>query len=69
MAPAGTPQAIVDRLNAEINRALASAELRMRLETEGADAANETPASFGALIGSEIARWKPVVELANMKPD
>ncbi|MFO1310709.1 MAG: tripartite tricarboxylate transporter substrate binding protein [Burkholderiales bacterium] len=69
VAPAGTPQAVVDRLNAEINRALASPELRVRLEAEGADAANESAASFGALIASEIARWKPVVERANMKPD
>ncbi|MFO1302208.1 MAG: tripartite tricarboxylate transporter substrate binding protein [Burkholderiales bacterium] len=68
-APAGTPQSIVDRLNAEINRALASPELRVRLEAEGADAANESPVAFGNLIASEIARWKPVVERANMKPD
>ena len=69
VAPAGTPAAIVDRLNAEINRALGSPELRARLEAEGADAAPGTPASFGTLIASEIARWKPVVERANMKPE
>jgi tripartite-type tricarboxylate transporter receptor subunit TctC len=69
VAPAGTPSPIVERLNAEINRALASPELRGRLATEGADAAPGTPAAFGDLIGSEIARWKPVVERANMKPE
>ena len=69
VAPAGTPAAVVDRLNAEINRALGSPELRARLEAEGADAAPGTPASFGTLIASEIARWKPVVERANMKPE
>ena len=69
VAPAGTPAPVVERLNAEINRALATPELRTRLEAEGADAAPGTPASFGALIDSEIARWKPVVERANMKPE
>jgi tripartite-type tricarboxylate transporter receptor subunit TctC len=69
VAPAGTPPPVIERLNAEINRALASPELRTRLEAEGADAAPGTPAAFGALINSEIARWKPVVERANMKPE
>jgi len=69
VAPAGTPAAIVDRLNAEINRALGTPELRARLEAEGADAAPGTPASFGTLIASEIARWKPVVERAGMRPE
>jgi len=69
VAPAGTPAPVIERLNGEINRALASPELRTRLEAEGADAAPGTPAAFGALIDSEIARWKPVVERANMKPE
>src|SRR4051812_7296071 len=53
VAPAATPAAIVERLNVEINRALASAELKARLEVEGADAAPESPTAFGALIASE----------------
>jgi len=69
VVPAGTPARIVERLNAEINRALASPELRARLETEGAEAAPGTPAAFGSLIDAEIARWKPVVERANMRPE
>jgi tripartite-type tricarboxylate transporter receptor subunit TctC len=69
VAPAGTPSSVVERLNAEINRALASPELRARLETEGAEAAPGTPTAFGNLIDSEIARWKPVVERANMRPE
>ena len=69
VAPAGTPVGIVERLNAEINRSLATEKLKARLEVEGAEAAPITPAAFGALIASEIARWKPVVERANMKPE
>jgi tripartite-type tricarboxylate transporter receptor subunit TctC len=69
VAPAGTPESIVERLNAEINRALATDKLKMRLEAEGAEAAPGAPAAFGALITSEIARWKPVVERAGMRAE
>jgi len=69
VAPAGTPVEIVRRLNAAINGALVTEKLRARLEAEGAEAAPESPAAFGALIGSEIARWKPVVERAHMRPE
>jgi tripartite-type tricarboxylate transporter receptor subunit TctC len=69
VAPAGTPPDIVQRLNAEINRALATAALKARLEAEGAEAAPDSPAAFGALITSEIVRWKPVVERGNMRPE
>lgn len=69
VAPAGTPGEIVLRLNAEINRSLSSEKLRERLEAEGAEAAPGSPEAFGALISSEIARWKPVVANANMRPE
>jgi len=69
VAPTGTPGDIVERLNDEINRLLATEQLKARLETEGAEAAPDSPAAFGALINSEIARWKPVVERANMRPE
>jgi tripartite-type tricarboxylate transporter receptor subunit TctC len=69
VAPAGTPAEIVQRLNAEVNRALATPVVKARLEAEGAEPAAITPAAFGALIGSEIARWKPVVERAGMRPE
>ena len=69
VAPAGTPVDVIQRLNAEINRALDTPELKARLEAEGAEAAPDTPAAFGALIASEIARWKPVVERGNMRAE
>ena len=65
----GTPAAIVERLNVEINRSLATEKLKERLEAEGAVAAPDSPPAFGALIVSEIARWKPVIERANMRPE
>jgi tripartite-type tricarboxylate transporter receptor subunit TctC len=69
VAPARTPPAIITLLNTEINRALVSPVLKGRLDAEGADAAPGTPAEFGALIVSEIARWKPVIEQAHMQPE
>jgi tripartite-type tricarboxylate transporter receptor subunit TctC len=69
VAPARTPAAVVALLNEEINRALASPALKARLDAEGAEAAPGAPAAFGALIASEIARWKPVIDQSNMKPE
>lgn len=68
VAPAGTPRDIVLKLNAQINQALASAELKTRLQAEGAIAMPATPEVFGGLIAREIARWKPVVQAGNIKP-
>ena len=69
VAPAQTPAAVIALLNAEINRALPSPAFKERLEAEGAEAAPGPPAAFGALIDAEIARWKPVIEKSNMKPE
>lgn len=69
VAPAGTPAAIVTKLNARINQALDSPELKTRLQSEGATANPTTPEAFGALIIRELARWKPVVQAGRIKPD
>ena len=69
VAPAKTPPAVVALLNAEINRALASPALKARLDAEGAEGAPMTSDAFGVMIAAEIARWKPVIEKANMKPE
>jgi tripartite-type tricarboxylate transporter receptor subunit TctC len=69
VAPAGTPAALVVKLNAVINRALASAEVQSALAAEGAVPMNETPQAFGALIAHEIPRWREVVRAGNVKAD
>ncbi len=69
VAPAGTPADIVAKLNTQINASLGSAELKARLQTEGAMATPDTPAAFGRLIASEIARWKPVITSGRVKAD
>jgi tripartite-type tricarboxylate transporter receptor subunit TctC len=68
VAPAGTPSEIVLRLNAEIRRALATPELRGRLDAEGAIPAPDSPQEFGVFIASEIARWGAVLKRARIEP-
>lgn len=67
VAPAGTPQAIVTRLNAEVGRAMQTPELRARLDSEGALPAAGTPEEFAALIRAEIARWETVLKRAGVQ--
>jgi tripartite-type tricarboxylate transporter receptor subunit TctC len=69
VAPAGTPTAIVSQLNAQINLALGSAELKGRLQSEGAIANPTTPEAFAAHIRQELVRWKPVVQAGKIRPE
>ncbi len=69
VAPAGTPQAIVQKLNQLINASLAAPEVTARLKSEGAVATLSTPEAFGQLIQNEIKRWRPVVTNAGIKAD
>lgn len=69
VAPAGTPADIVRKLNAQINQALGSAELKNRLQSEGAVAMPNSPEAFGTLIARELERWRPVVQAGRIKPD
>lgn len=67
MAPAGTPPAVIKRLNAELNWALAQPDVRALLARESAVPRPGTPEEFGRLIASEIARWKKLVKDANIQ--
>ena len=69
VAPAGTPAAVVARLNAEVNKALALPDVAQQLAVEGAVPAPTTPQAFGDLIRREIPRWAEVVRAGNVKPD
>ena len=61
-APTGTPKEIVDRLNAAVNRTLASETVAERLRQLGIEAvADSTPASTRAFVAAEIAKWRDVV--------
>ncbi len=69
VAPAGTPAAVVAKLNAQINQALGSPDMKTRLLSEGAIATPATPEAFGQLIVRELARWKPVIQSGRVKAD
>ena len=63
LAPAGTPQPIVERLNASINEALDDAAVFKRLEEAGIDPTpGSTPAGAAAFIGAELAKWAPIIK-------
>jgi tripartite-type tricarboxylate transporter receptor subunit TctC len=69
LAPAGTPQPVVDRLNAEINKIILSPEMKEFFLKEGAEPAAMKPAEFEAFIAAEIERWKQVAKAADIKPE
>lgn len=66
LAPAGTPAAIVNRLNTEMVRVLNLPEVKSRLTDEGAEPVGNTPQQFGAFIPSERAKYAEVVSAARV---
>ena len=66
-APARTPQAVIERLNREINAAVAAPELKQRLQDLGVDARASSPDAMRELLVSETAKWKAVVERAKIE--
>jgi tripartite-type tricarboxylate transporter receptor subunit TctC len=68
-APKGTPQAIIERINAEVRKTLEVPDVRKRfVESGGAEAVGMTPAEFLARIKSDAERYKRVVQKAGVKP-
>lgn len=66
MAPAKTPQAIVDQLNKVINEAAASNMIKSRLQNESAEAIRTTPAGFKKELQQEINLWRSIVSSSNL---
>jgi len=67
MAPGGTPRPIVDRLQDEINRALADPEVKQKLLVQGLEAHGGTAAEFGKFIEDETQKWGEVIRVAGLK--
>ena len=68
-APKDTPAEIIDKLNKEINAALADPQFKARLADLGGTASSGSPAEFGKFIASETEKWAKVVKFAGVKAD
>jgi tripartite-type tricarboxylate transporter receptor subunit TctC len=67
VVPAGTPQPVIDRLNAELNKAIASADVRAKLAAQGAEPLGSTPAEYGTYLRNEIGRFGRIAKDAGAK--
>jgi len=68
-APKGTPQAIIDKLNKEVNAILAEPAMKAKLAEMGGIMMNGTPEDFGKIIQSETDKWEKVVKFSGAKVD
>ena len=65
-APAGTPRAIVSKLNRAIDQVLSQADVRDRLAGEGAEVGGGPPERFGAFVAADYSKWGKVIRAANI---
>jgi tripartite-type tricarboxylate transporter receptor subunit TctC len=68
-APAGTPRAVIEKLNRELSAIVASSETKKRFEAEGADPLQMSPEEFGRFIAQETAKWSRVVREAGIRAE
>ena len=68
-APAGTPRPIIDRLNREFQSALASPDIKTRMDGFGAEIVGQGPDGFDAYLRAEIPKWASIIKAANVKID
>jgi len=69
LAPAGTPAAVINKVNAEMKRAVANPEFVKQVEGMGLEPASSTPKEMGDLIRTELTRWTKVIRDAGIKPE
>ena len=67
--PAGTPPEIIDRLNREINAALADPKVKARFAELGTSVYALSPAEYGKLLAAEVEKWGKVVKFAGAKAE
>ena len=68
-APAKTPRPVIEQLNKALNQVLADKDIVKRMQEHGADVETSTPEQLGALVKSELAKWKLVVQKAKLTAD
>ena len=69
LAPAGTPQPVIDRLAAEIHRIVQMPDVRARIEATGAEPVGGTPQAFAERIRTDVEKWKRVADAAHVHID
>ena len=67
IAPAGTPKAIVDKINDAVNRAIKTQAFKDRFGSIGDEPAGGTPEEFANTIRTDLAKWKDVVQRSGAK--
>jgi tripartite-type tricarboxylate transporter receptor subunit TctC len=68
LAPAGTPQAVVDRLAKSVQKAAAEPHIKEQFINMGVEASSNTPAEFATFIKAEVAKFKKITEAAGIEP-
>lgn len=68
-APTNTPKAIVNRLNAEVVKALKLPDVQARLSNLGFEISASTPEYYAKYIRSEITKWEKVVKVSGARPE
>ena len=69
LAPAGTPRAVLEKLNRTVGQVLDTKEVTERLQAQGAEPMRGTPEAFATFMQKEMAKWAPVVRAANIKAE
>jgi tripartite-type tricarboxylate transporter receptor subunit TctC len=69
MAPAGTPRAVIERLNAEITKVVARPDVKKAWNEQGAEPMTMTPTEFEKYLNADIAKWAKVVKIAGARAD
>jgi tripartite-type tricarboxylate transporter receptor subunit TctC len=67
LAPAGTPAPIVERIAAELSKALQNAEVRKRIAALGAETGHMTPSEYGRYIHAENLRWQKILSDGHLR--
>ncbi len=69
MAPRGTPQAIIEKIHADVARIVASPEVHERILSQASEPVGNSPEEYAAFINQEIAKWRAVIKQANVKAE
>jgi tripartite-type tricarboxylate transporter receptor subunit TctC len=69
VAPAGTPQTVIDKLSAEVARIVKLPDVSQRFQLDGAEAVGSTPKDFAAFLKSEMQKWSKVIKDAGVKAE